>query len=69
MSYLCSMHIISDYIQQGYRAYLLRDLPYSNLVRQLPNFQRVNKLEVLIIDNIVYVKTTTKYDQPRNPYV
>jgi hypothetical protein len=65
--YLCIM--INEYTIQGYRSYKLSELPISQLIRQLPQFQRVNRLEVLIVDNIVYVKTTNRYDQPRNPYV
>lgn len=61
--------IINDYIRQGYRAYKLSELPVINLVRCLPRLQRINKLEILIVDEVVFVKTTYKYDQPKNPYI
>jgi hypothetical protein len=61
--------LINDYITQGYRCYLLKDLPIKNLASSLPSLCRRNRLEYLILGNIIYIKNTNKYDQPRNPYV
>ena len=60
--------LIHDYTTQGYRSYLLSDFNFQNLISQLPNLQRRNKLEILIIDNVVFVKQTSRYDK-KNPYV
>lgn len=68
MMYLRTM-FVSDYITQGYRCYLLKDLPIKNLASQLPSLCRNNRLEYLILGSILYVKNTNKYDQPRNPYL
>lgn len=60
--------LIQDYTTQGYRSYLLSDFNFQHLVTQLPNLQRRNKLEILIIDGLVFVKQTDRYDK-KNPYV
>lgn len=59
--------MISDYIQQGYRAYSVKDFPISQLINQLHNTARKNRLEILVMENILYVKDTDKYDN-KNPY-
>lgn len=56
-----------DYIQQGYRCYKMREFDILELVRNLPSICRRNKLEVLVIDNILYIKDTYKYER-KNPY-
>jgi len=60
--------LINDYTTQGYRCYLLSDFNFQNLVTNLPNLQRKNKLEIMIIHNVVFVKGTDRYDK-KNPYV
>jgi len=58
---------INEYIIQGYRTYLLKDFPISHLIGGLPNISRRNRLEIMVIEGIVYVKDTDRYDN-KNPY-
>ena len=61
--------LLKDYTLQGFRSYRLKDFPIPNLISKMHLLCRKHRLEILIIDNIVYEKNTNKYDQPRNPYV
>lgn len=59
---------MNDYINQGYRVYKLADFPISHFVKQMTNLARKYRLEILVIDDIVYIKDTNKYDN-KNPYL
>ena len=61
--------VLKDYTIQGFRSYLLKDLPMKDLIAKMPSLCRKHRLEILVIDNIVYIKNTDKYDQPKNPYI
>lgn len=58
---------VNEYIIQGYRIYHVKDLSY--LISNISLLSRRKRLEIRIHNNIVLVKSTDKYDKPRNPYV
>lgn len=58
---------VIDYITLGYRCYNMSDFNGTLLARNLPTICRKNKLDIVVVGNIVYVKETKEYDR-KNPY-
>jgi len=59
--------MLIDYVIQGFRIYSLKDFNVKQFVKQMTATQRTLKLEIIIIEDLVYVRNTRRYDTS-NPY-